>query len=74
MQHGNKSDLEPTRTRLNLVAHGGPNGAALSVAATNLGKLSHISGPGLPLASIARPAKYRAMKRALQLPTLKMAS
>ena len=45
-----------TRTRLNLVAHGGPNGAALSVAATNLGKLSHISGPDLPLTSIALPA------------------
>ncbi len=44
------------RTRLNLVAHGGPNGAALSVSATNLGKLSHISGPGLPLASVALPA------------------
>ena len=46
----------PTRTRLNIVAHGGPNGAALSVAATNLGKLSHISGPGLPLAPLAIPA------------------
>ena len=45
-----------TRTRLNLVAHGGPNGAALSVAATNLGKLSRISGPDLPLASVALPA------------------
>ena len=44
------------RTRLNLVAHGGPNGAALSVTSTNLGKLSHISGPGLPLASVALPA------------------
>ena len=46
----------PTRTRLNIVAHGGPNGAALSVANTNLGKLSHISGPGLPLAAVAIPA------------------
>ena len=44
------------RMRLNLVAHGGPNGAALSVSATNLGKLSHISGPDLPLASVALPA------------------
>ena len=44
------------RTRLNIVAHGGPNGAALSLAATNLGKLCHISGPGLPLASVAVPA------------------
>ncbi len=32
------------------------HGAALSVAATNLGKLSHISGPGLPLAPVAIPA------------------
>jgi len=46
----------PTRTRLDIVAHGGPNGAALSVANTNLGKLSHISGPGLPLAPVAVPA------------------
>ena len=29
------------------------HGAALSVAATNLGKLNHISGPGLPLAPVA---------------------
>ena len=44
------------RTRLNIVAHGGPNGASLSVAVTNLSKLSHISGPGLPLAAVAIPA------------------
>ena len=44
------------RTRLNIVAHGGPNGASLSVAVTNLGKLCHISGPGLPLAAVAIPA------------------
>ena len=44
------------RTRLNIVAHGGPNGASLSVAVTNLSKLSHISGPGLPLADVAIPA------------------
>ena len=29
------------------------HGAALSVANTNLGKLSHISGPDLPLAPVA---------------------
>ena len=32
------------------------HGAVLSVTSTNLGKLSHISGPNLPLASVALPA------------------
>ena len=46
-----------TRTRLNVVANGGPNGATLSVVATNLGKLGRISGPDLPLAPVSVPAE-----------------
>ena len=53
---GKLVDKRSERTRLNIVARGGPNGAALSVAATNLGKLNHISGPGLPLAPVSIPA------------------
>ena len=45
-----------TRTRLNVVAYGGPNGGTLSVASSNLVKLTRISGPDLPAASIAVPA------------------
>ena len=46
-----------TRTRLNIVANGGPDGGTLSVTSTNIGKLSRISGPDLPLASVAVPAE-----------------
>jgi len=46
-----------TRARLNIVANGGPNGGTLSVASTNLAKLTRISGPDLPLASVAVPAE-----------------
>ena len=46
-----------TRTRLNIVANGGPNGGTLSVTSANIGKLSRISGPDLPLASVAVPAE-----------------
>ena len=46
-----------TRTRLNIVADGGLNGAVLTVSTTNLVKLSHLSGPGLPLASVSVPAE-----------------
>ena len=46
-----------TRTRLNLVANGGPNGAVLSVESTNLVKLVGISGPNLPLAAVNVPAE-----------------
>ena len=46
----------PTRTRLNIVANGGPNGGTLSVASSNLVKLTRISGPDLPAASVAVPA------------------
>ncbi len=45
-----------TRTRLNIVANGGPNGATLSVTSANLSKLTRLSGPDLPLASVAVPA------------------
>ena len=45
-----------TRTRLNIVADGGPNGATLSVTRANLSKLTRLSGPDLPLASVAVPA------------------
>ena len=45
-----------TRTRLNVVAYGGPNGGTLSVASSNLVKLTRISGPDLPAASVAVPA------------------
>jgi hypothetical protein len=48
-----------TRTRLNIVASGGLNGATLTVSATNLVKLSHLSGPGLPLAPVSVPAETR---------------
>ncbi len=48
-----------TRTRLNVVASGGLNGATLTVSATNLVKLSHLSGPGLPLAPVSVPAETR---------------
>ena len=46
-----------TRTRLNIVANGGPNGGTLSVTSANIGKLSRISGPDLPLAPVAVPAE-----------------
>ena len=46
-----------TRTRLNIVANGGPNGGTLSVTSANLAKLTRISGPDLPLASVAVPAE-----------------
>ena len=46
-----------TRTRLNVIASGGLNGATLTVSATNLVKLSHLSGPGLPLAPVSVPAE-----------------
>ena len=44
-----------TRTRLNIVANGGPNGAALTVTHANIAKLLHVSGPSLPLASVDVP-------------------
>ena len=47
----------PTRTRLNIVANGGPNGGTLSVSSSNLAKLMRISGPDLPLAPVAVPAE-----------------
>ena len=46
-----------TRTRLNVVANGGPNGAVLSVESTNLVKLVSISGPNLPLSTVNVPAE-----------------
>lgn len=46
-----------TRTRLNIVANGGPNGATLSVTQANISKLASISGPDLPLASVSVPAQ-----------------
>ena len=45
-----------TRTRLNIVASGGLYGATLSVSATNLTKLCHLSGPALPLAPVSVPS------------------
>ena len=45
-----------TRTRLNIVASGGPNGVTLSVTSANLSKLTRLSGPDHPLASVAVPA------------------
>ena len=48
-----------TRTRLNIVANGGTNGGTLSVTSANIGKLSRISGPDLPLASVAVPAEMQ---------------
>ena len=45
-----------TRTRLNIVANGGPNGGTLTVSASNLSKLDKISGPALPSASVLVPA------------------
>ena len=46
-----------TRTRLNVVASGGPNGAVLSVESMNLVKLVSISGPNLPLSTVNVPAE-----------------
>ena len=46
-----------TRTRLNVVANGGPNGAVLSVESTNLVKLVSISGPNFPLSTVNVPAE-----------------
>ena len=46
-----------TRTRLNIVANGGPNGGTLSVTSANLAKLTCLSGPDLPLASVSVPAE-----------------
>lgn len=48
-----------TRTRLNIVANGGTNGGTLSVTSANIGKLSRISGPDLPLAFVAVPAEMQ---------------
>ena len=45
-----------TRTRLNIVACGGPSGGTLTVASSNLAKLTHLSGPDLPFAPVAVPA------------------
>ena len=56
-QPGQWGDRNPTRTRLNIVANGGPNGATLSVTSANIGKLSRISGPDLPLVPVAVPAE-----------------
>jgi len=44
-----------TRTRLNIVANGGPNGGTLSVASANLAKLTRLSGLDLPLAPVTVP-------------------
>ena len=44
-----------TRTRLNIVANGGPNGGMLAVTSTNLAKLERISGPDLPFAPVTVP-------------------
>ena len=46
-----------TRTRLNIVANGGPDGAVLSIESTNLVKLVSISGPNLPLSPVNVPAE-----------------
>ena len=46
-----------TRTRLNVVANGRPNGAVLSVESTNLVKLVSISGPNFPLSTVNVPAE-----------------
>ena len=46
-----------TRTRLNIVANGGPDGAVLSIESTNLVKLVSISGPNLPLLPVNVPAE-----------------
>ena len=46
---------QSTRTRLNIVATGGPDGGTLTVTPTNLAKLERISGPGLPLAAVIVP-------------------
>ena len=45
------------RTRLNVVANGGQNGATLSVSTANLSKLSRLSGPDLPLVPVVVPAE-----------------
>ena len=46
---------QSTRTRLNIVANGGPDGGTLTVTPTNLAKLERISGPDLPLAPVIVP-------------------
>ncbi len=44
-----------TRTRLNIVANGGPNGGTLTVTTANLAKLTAVSGPDLPLLPVTIP-------------------
>ena len=51
----------PTRTRLNIIACGGPNGGVLSVTSTNITKLTRVSGPDLPLAPVAVPSGSQVM-------------
>ena len=48
--------MKSTRTRLNIVASGGLYGATLSVSATNLARLCHLSGPALPLTLVSVPS------------------
>ena len=56
-QPGQWTPKNSTRTRLNIVANGGPNGATLSVTQANISKLASISGPDLPLAAVTVPAE-----------------
>ena len=44
-----------TRTRLNIVANGGPNGGTLTVTTADLAKLTAVSGPVLPLLPVTVP-------------------
>ena len=54
---GNWVGRNSTRTRLNVVANGGMNGGTLSVVTSNLAKLTHSSGPDIPIAPVVIPAE-----------------
>ncbi len=48
---------QSSRTRLNLVANGGPDGGTLAVTPTTFAKLERISGADLPLAPVIGPSE-----------------